>query len=525
MTPPPTADGSDGVDTLYVNGHILGANLTEVGQAMLVGAGSILMVGSGADAQRYRDTAREVVDLDGGVVTAAFVDAHVHLSATGAALRGLDLSDARSLNEALSRVEAAGRRNGGRPLLVQNWDDTTWPEQRAFTARELDRASYGGVVYAPRVDGHSAVVSSALAAAAGLNPWGMPDGRVVTDDHHRVRAAFEANVTPGQRRDDIALALHTAASRGIAWVHENGGPVVSSAEDFDDVAAVASNPSLPRTVSYWAQLVSSPGEVDELQRVRRFAGLAGDLNIDGSIGSRTASLRADYSDAPGTSGNAFLGIDEVRDHVVACTRARTQAGFHVIGDAGVDVAIAGLEAAAEVADLEDVRGRRHRLEHVEMISADGAARLARLGVVVSMQPVFERRWGGATGMYATRLGARRAHRMNPFRTLLDAGVTIALGSDSPVTPMAPWEAVRAAVRHHDEQERITAVEAFVAHTAGGTTAAQGVGPATQLRAGASADFVVWDDSHSWFDELALDGPPPAARRTVCLGNVVHDEMT
>lgn len=526
----PTASGRaeagvNRIRTLYVNGRILGPDLLPVGQAMLVGASSILWVGSGADAQRHRDEARDVVDLDGGVVTAAFVDAHVHLSATGAALRGLDLSDARSLLEALSRVEAAGRRNGGRPLLVQNWDDTTWPEQRAFTARELDRASYGGVVYAPRVDGHSAVISSALAAAAGLNPWGMADGRVVTDDHHRARATFEANLTRGQRRDDIAVALHTAASRGIAWVHENGGPVVSSSEDFDDVAAVAKDPSMPRTVAYWAQLMRSPDEVDELQGRRGgFAGLAGDLNIDGSIGSRTASLRADYSDAAGTSGNAFLGVDQVRDHVVACTRARTQAGFHVIGDAGVDVAIAGLEAAAEVAGLEDVRSRRHRLEHVEMISADGAARLARLGVVASMQPAFDARWGGATGMYATRLGPQRAQRMNPFRTLLDAGVTIALGSDSPVTPMAPWEAVRAAVRHHDEQERITAVEAFVAHTAGGTAAAQGVGPATQPQAGGSADFVVWDYSPSWFDDLALEGSPPAARRTVCAGNVVHDEM-
>lgn len=511
--------------TLYVNGRILGAGLRPAGEAMLVSSSSILWLGAVVDAAQHQDAALTVVDLENAVVTTPFVDAHVHLSQIGANLRGLDLSDARSLAEALSQVETAARRAGGRPLLAANWDETTWPERRPFTARELDRAAYGGVVYAPRIDGHSAVVSSALAAAARLDPSGMPDGWVVVEANQRARAVFEASVTPAQRHDDLRLAMRHAASLGVAFLHENGGVTVSSPEDFADVLQVADERGMPAVVGYWAELATTDAEAVALRRSRSGAvGLAGDLNIDGSIGSRTASLRADYADQPGHRGNPFLTVAQVRDHVLACTRAGLQGGFHVIGEAGVDTAIAGFEAAAETVGAEPLRAARHRLEHLEMIDADGARRLAWLGVIASVQPAFDAQWGGAGGMYETRLGARW-RRMNPLRTLLDAGVTVALGSDSPVTPIAPWDGLRAAVTHHDEEERITAAEAFDAHTVGGHRAA--CSDAGELVAGAAADFVIWDDAGGWFDETgaltlgAMAAPAPTARETWRAGSRIH----
>src|SRR5690242_4264090 len=110
--------------------------------------------------------ADRTVDLDGGWVAPAFVDAHVHATMTGLGLTGLDLSDAPSLAAALGRLELAARQVRGGVVLGVGWDETRWPERRPPTAAELDRASYGGVVYLMRVDGHSAVASSALLAAA-----------------------------------------------------------------------------------------------------------------------------------------------------------------------------------------------------------------------------------------------------------------------------------------------------------------------------------------------------------------------
>ncbi len=513
---------SESLQTLYRGGAILTPDLREPAGAMLVGGSTILWVGPEAEAERHVDAASAVVELEGSRVTPAFVDAHAHLSQTGAGLRGVDLSTARSLAQALSRIESAARAGAGRPVYVQSWDETTWPEGRPFTGAELDRATYGGVVYAPRVDGHSAVISSALAAAARVAEAAgrMPDGLVVTDAHHRARETFASAVSPAQRRDDIALALRTAAAAGIGLVHENGGPVVSSAEDFADVLDVSKKVVGPAVIGYWAELVDSADRARELTARHRAHGLAGDLNVDGSIGSRTASLRAPYSDRPGHPGNAFLTAAQVCDHVAACTEAGLQAGFHVIGDLGVDTVIDGMEAAAARCGADAVRRARHRLEHLEMIDADGVRRLAALGVVASVQPAFDAFWGGPSGMYADRLGPERAAGMNPLRTMLDAGMRVALGSDSPVTPFAPWEAVRACVQHHDVDQRTTTGEAFRAHTVGGWESA-GQDGAGVITAGGPATFVVWDSTARRLPDLSGDQAAPTAAATVVRGRLVH----
>ncbi len=437
------------------------------------------------------DDVDEVADLDGAVLMPAFVDAHVHVTETGLLLDGVDLRPARSVAQVLRLVEAAARRGRGRPVIGQGWDETRLAEGRAPTRFELDRAAAGGVVYLARVDVHSAVVSSALAlasGAAGCDGWD-DDGRVERDAHHAARAATRAGLTPAQRRELQTLALTAAAAHGLACVHEMSAPHIAPEADLCDLVALtgADEAALPRVVAYRGQLV---GDVDEAQAVLdRFraggvhlAGLGGDLNIDGSVGSRTCAMREDYTDRAGHRGHLYLSVESVRDHVVACTLAGVQAGFHVIGDAGVDVAVEGLLAAASVVGVEAVRAAGHRLEHVECIDAAGIAALARLRVTASVQPAFDAEWGGDAGMYATRLGHVRALTMNPFGGLVAAGVPIALGSDSPVTPFDPWGAVRACLGHHVPDHRLPLDVAVAAHT--GADVVTG-GPAT---------FAVWENT-------------------------------
>jgi predicted amidohydrolase YtcJ len=125
-----------------------------------------------------------------------------------------------------------------------------------------------------------------------------------------------------------------------------------------------------------------------------------------------------------------------------------------------------------------------------MIGAEGIEILARNGVAASVQPLFDGLWGGETGMYAERLG-ERWRGMNPYASLARAGVVLAFGSDSPVTALGPWEAVRAAAWHHTPSERITVRAAFAAHTRGGWRAA-GIDDAGVLAPGAAATYAVWD---------------------------------
>jgi predicted amidohydrolase YtcJ len=502
--------------TLLRNGHIHTPD-HPAATALLVTDDRVTWVGDG-DRHGSAGSADVVIELDGALVTPAFVDAHVHATSTGIALAGLDLSDTRSLAECLQRVADFARRVRGGVVLGHGWDETTWPEHRAPTRQELDRASYGGVVYLSRIDVHSAAVSSALLAAApeARGAVGFQDnGHVSTEAHHVVRRVARESVSRDQRRVAQRATRARAVELGIGALHELGGPDISSADDFRDMLALAAEPG-PDVVGYW-------GELGGVERARELGalGAAGDLFADGAIGSHTAYLRSVYADDDQT-GHAYLSAAQVRDHVAACTAAGLQAGFHAIGDGALDAVVAGFREAAQQVGAEAVRRVRHRIEHVEMVDDDMIATLADLQVVASVQPAFDRLWGGEDGMYSERLGAARARALNPFAAMSAAGVVLAFGSDSPVTPLDPWGSVRAAVQHRTPGQSLPVEAAFAAHTVGGWRAAR-VDDGGVLTAGAPATYAVWGStSGPGLPALGPDDALPVCRRTVVRGSTVYD---
>ncbi len=140
-----------------------------------------------------------------------------------------------------------------------------------------------------------------------------------------------------------------------------------------------------------------------------------------------------------------------------------------------------------------------------------------------MQPAFDALWGGDRGLYTDRLGAQRSLASNPFARLAAAGMPLAFGSDAPVTPLAPWEGVRAAVHHHAPGSRVDAATAFAAHTAGGWAAAHR--PGGTLTPGAPAHLAVWDTA-AFPDLTGAAAPVPAHGRewTDDLGGVMSGEL-
>ncbi|MGA4985120.1 amidohydrolase [Streptomyces cellulosae] len=470
--------------------------------AMVVERGQVAWVGSEGAADAFADGVDEVVDLDGALVTPAFTDAHVHTTATGLALTGLDLSTAASLEDALARVrEFSAARPHDRVLLGHGWDAARWPGGRPPTRAELDEATGGRPLYLSRIDVHSAVVSTALLdlLAGGATRVTREDRPLTGDDHHVVRAAALGAVTPAQREAAQRAALAHAASLGIGTVHECGGPEISSEDDFTGLLRLAREEPGPRVVGYWAeQDVAKARELGAL-------GAAGDLFADGALGSHTACLHEPYADAAHT-GTAHLDADAVAAHVAACTEAGLQAGFHAIGDAAVSTVVHGVRAAAEKLGLARVRAARHRVEHAEMVTAETIAAFAELGLTASVQPAFDALWGGEDGMYAQRLGVERARTLNPFAALLRAGVPLAFGSDSPVTPLDPWGTVRAAAFHRTPGHRVSVRAAFTAHTRGGWRAT-GRDDAGVLVPGAPADYAVWRTG-----ELVVQAPDDRVAR-------------
>jgi hypothetical protein len=492
--------------------------------AMVVRGAAIEFVGSDSGAsdflERMGRAPDETVRLDGALVTPAFVDAHVHTSSTGLALTGLDLTEITSLTELLAAVEAYARRNRGGAVVGHGWDETRWPEGRPPTREELDRASYGGVVYLSRVDVHSAVVSSALLAVAPeirAQPGYADSGHVSRDAHHVARGVVREARTTGQRQAAQRSALRRAAELGIGAIHELAGPDISSEDDLRSLLEmVAAEPNHPEVIPYW-------GELGGVERARELGalGAAGDLFADGAIGSHTACLRTAYADLD-TSGFAYLTASQVRDHAAACTRAGIQAGFHAIGDGAMEAVVRGFQEAADIVGTQAMRQVRHRIEHAEMIEPWMVATMARLGVYASVQPAFDRLWGGATGMYAQRLGPARALRLNPYAAMQAGGVVLALGSDSPVTPLDPWGTVRAAVFHHVPEQRMSLTDAFAAHTVGGWRVARRDAEGA-LERGAPATYAVWDTASADgtdLPDLSPEADLPRCLRTVTRGQTI-----
>jgi predicted amidohydrolase YtcJ len=518
---------------IYRPGHPLAT-------ALVVEAGTIVWTGPAQDVPGDVD---RTVDLGDTLLAPGFVDAHLHVTETGLLLDGLDLRSARSVTEILDAVADAARRHLDQPVLGHGWDETLLEENRPPTRAELDSAAPGRRVYLSRIDVHSAVISTALADSSGaaLAEGWSSDGRVERAAHATARDAART-LTGARRRAAQRQALTHAAARGVVAVHEMSAPHIVGDDDPHDLLAVttdaagedpvASGPvagcgrALPAVTIYRAELVQTPHDARQAADNLGVpvAGLAGDLCVDGSIGSRTAAFTDAYADAPGHHGHLALSAEQIRDHVAACTRAGLQAGFHAIGDEAVDAVRRGFRRAAEQVGIAAVRAARHRLEHLEAIDAEGVADLADLGVAVSVQPAFDAMWGGPHGMYATRLGTTRALALNPLAALAGSTITLALGSDSPVTPIDPWSAIRACTHHHVPEHRITTAVAFDAHTRGGWRLI-GADSAGRLDPGSPATFAAWwmpqgSDAHG-LPDLTTATSLPECVLTVASGRILH----
>ncbi len=468
------------------------------GDALLVEDGLIRAVG---ESTRLRRPGLAERALPGRVIP-GLRDAHLHPVGHAASLHGISLAgaaDFAGLTAALTAAAAA--RPPGTALVAMRLDDEALAEGRLPSRHLLDAALPGRPVLLVRHCGHIAVASTAALEAAGIGP-ATPDpqgGSIDRDEAGlptgvlRETAIAPATAALRTRQARLTPADLVAAVAGLAAVGLTGVGAIVSLDDglwgagvpeLDLVLEAAPELALPLrvlvTASTPAELETSAGRLAEAGPMVSFLGLK--AFADGSLGGHTAALRRPYADRSGLTGTHRLDPAWAVEMMRAAASLGGMSAIHAIGDA----ALARVLDAMEAAIAAGVHPSLLRVEHVSIATDEDCRRLARLGATACIQPAF---LPSDSPWLEARLGPERLGAAYPFRSLADAGVPLAGGSDCPVEPPHPlWGIAAARDRAGFRPEQaLTAAESLDLFTAG---AARAIGDDARLAAGRPATFTV-----------------------------------
>ncbi len=498
-------------ERIFLGGAVL--PLTEPGaqaEALAVSAGRILAVGSTEEVLRLRAAHTQIVDLKGRALLPGFVDAHMHLVSHGLKEIGyyLDLSEARSREEALERVRERVRERGpGEWVLGRGWDESRWPENRYITRDELDEVAPYNPVTLVRVDGHILVANTQAFELVALEA--TPEEFDAQTGLLRERAAwaFLAELRPssGEIEEAILAAQKRAHALGITCVHDVVTPEhVRAYLKLHKQGKLTLRVRLNVGVEHLDALVEL-GLGSEFGDDRLRLG-AVKVFADGSIGARNAALLEPYADDPSTRGKLNYPQEELNALVKRAHEAGFQLMIHAIGDRAIGAVLTALERAGVTP--ED----RPRIEHFELPTEEHLERAARLGVIASMQPNFVQ-WSGPGSLYEERLGPERDRRIDPHRQVLEREIPLAFGSDG--MPFGPLYGIRCVLEAPQEPQRLTMEEALRAYTWGGAYAGFQEGELGTLEPGKRADLVVLTE-----DPLRALPPEYRVERVYSAGELV-----
>jgi predicted amidohydrolase YtcJ len=428
--------------------------------AMTISGGRVQFVGSEREAMAMRGPATRMLDAGGKTIIPGMTDAHAHLFGLGDFLRSIDLTDTRSYEEIVSRVAAKVKdAPAGRWIIGRGWDQNKWGNTAFPTHEALSRISPNNPVLLERIDGHAQLANAAAMKAAGItaatkDPAG---GRIERAANGEPTGVFVDNamgllerVVPSMSHDEMknaTLAAITEANKyGITGLHDAGEP--KAVLDVFEELAKAGTFSLrvyamigddSTALDYYFKRGPLNAGYDSKLWIRSIK-----LYADGALGSRGAALLDPYADDPKNIGLLRTTPAHLQDVSTRALRNGFQVATHAIGDRGNRVALDAYEAALKTVPTAD---HRFRIEHVQVLDHADVPRFAQLGVIPSMQAVHQ-----TSDMYwaSTRLGYARTLGAYAWRSLLETGVVIPNGSDTPVERVNPLYSFHAAVSRKDD---------------------------------------------------------------------------
>ncbi len=511
-------------------------------EAVAIQGGRIVFVGTTAEAARYRGDSTKVHDLGGATVVPGLIDSHTHVVELGGNLGRIDLTGVATEAEAVERVAArAATVPAGEWILGYGWDEGAWagryPTMRLLTERVPNhpvylRSLHGFAGWGNRLAFERAGISAATTAGPGgtvlKDAAGQPTGVVLNRAIEMLDQAVPA-LTGERLERSIVQALDTMAAHGYVAVHEAGaeGPTIAALLSLDrqDRLPVRVYAMLSVRDTALARAWTARGPLRDSTRMVQVRAVK--AYYDGALGSRGARLLEDYADSAGHRGvsGSQYGFD--RAAVAGLMRAGFQVGVHAIGDAGNREVIAFFDSVFRVAPT--TRLLRHRVEHAQVVHPDDFAKIAGLGLIVSMEPphaVEDKTWAEA------RLGPERTKGAYAWRTMRRNRIPLTLNSDLPGSDFDFFYGFHAAVSRQDKagappggwypEQRLTPEEALRGYTSWSAFAGFSEGVTGIIAVGRWADLTVVD-----IDPLRVAESEPArllsgrVLLTIANGRVVY----
>jgi len=477
--------------------------------AVAVRGNRIVQVGPTREILRRASKKTRVIDAQGKLLLPGFNDAHVHFLDGGLSLSNVNLRDAATVEEFVRRIRVhASTVPAGKWITGGEWDHENWPGAPLPNREMIDSVTPHNPVMVSRTDGHMALANSLALKLAGVTreTRDVPGGFIVRDPATGEPtgvlkdAAMDAvwrvmpKTGPDEKRAAAKLATEYAASLGVTSVQDVlAGDAVAIYRSLAEQGELKTRIYGMYPIARW-QDVPNPNPNINLVRTGAVKGFS-----DGSLGSATAWFFEPYLDDPkncGLPGDQMFPEGLMLQHVLASDKAGLQVAMHAIGDrANSEI----LDMFAQVAEANGQRDRRFRIEHAQHLRPREIPRFGRQQLIASVQPyhaIDDGRWCEA------RLGPERIKGTYAFRTLLDTGAVLALGTDWVVAPLDPMLTIDAAVNRRTldgkhphgwlPEQKISVAEAVRAYTVGSAIAEFSERDKGTITAGKLADLVLLD---------------------------------
>jgi predicted amidohydrolase YtcJ len=498
-------------DLIVVNAKVRTMDANKpTAEAFAVLGNRIIAVGTNSEIRQLSGANTKTIDASGRLVIPGFNDSHVHFLDGGAGLSSVDLRDAKTPQEFVERIRNfAAKLPKNRWILNGNWDHENWTPNNLPTAAMIDAVTPNNPVFINRLDGHMALANSLALKLAGVDKTtkdvaggeivrdksGEPTGVLKDAAMNYVYARIPA-FSPEEKIEQAEAATNYAASLGVTSVQDmSAGTDVAVYQELIRRGKLKTRIYAVSPLSAYERWRNAGVERAFGSEMLRVGGLKG--FADGSLGSTTAWFYEPYLDAPNSTGLASDEIPKMLENVRAADKAGLQIMIHAIGDRGNDEI---LKIYEQIISENGSRDRRFRIEHAQHLNENLIKRFASDKVVASMQPyhaIDDGRWAHK------RLDDKRLRGTYAFRSLLDAGATLAFGTDWYVAPLNPILSIYAAATRRTldgknpngwiPEQKITVEEAVRAYTVGSAFAEFQESNKGTISVGKLADFVVLSD--------------------------------